>query len=75
MAGFPHSGISGLTLSSNSPELFAESHALLRLLLPRHPPLALLSLDHITLINFKVYRQYLSSLLFTKFLMNYQHIN
>ena len=47
IAGFPHSDIFGLTLVSSSPKLFAEYHVLHRLLLPRHPPFALISLDHI----------------------------
>lgn len=42
--GFPHSDISGSTHVSNSPELFAGFHVLHRLLLPRHPPFALLFL-------------------------------
>ncbi len=42
--GFPHSGISGSQLASSSPELIAGSHALHRLLLPRHPPSALSNL-------------------------------
>ena len=44
LAGFPHSDISGSTHVSNSPELFAGFHVLHRLLLPRHPPFALLFL-------------------------------
>ena len=46
-AGFPHSGISGSTLTCSSPKLFAAYRALLRLSVPRHPPCALLSLDRI----------------------------
>jgi hypothetical protein len=44
LAGLPHSGISGSTLACSSPELIAADHALLRLLVPRHPPCALSSL-------------------------------
>jgi hypothetical protein len=40
----PDSEISGLTLVSSSPELFAAVHVLRRLLAPRHPPRALRSL-------------------------------
>ena len=47
LAGFPHSGISGSTLTCSSPKLFAAYRALLRLSVPRHPPCALLSLDRI----------------------------
>lgn len=36
----------------SSPKLFADYHVLLRLLPPRHPPTALLSLDHIISIEF-----------------------
>ena len=54
-AGFPHSDIFGLTLVFNSPKLFAEYHVLHRLLLPRHPPYALVSLDHITSISSRLY--------------------
>ena len=40
--GFPHSDISGSTLTHSSPELFAVYHVLLRHLTPRHPPCALI---------------------------------
>ena len=43
-AGFPHSEISGSKPVSDSPELIAAFHVLLRLWLPRHPPYALCSL-------------------------------
>ena len=42
--GFPHSGISGSTPASGSPKLIAAYYALHRLLLPRHPPCALIRL-------------------------------
>ena len=42
--GFPHSEISGSRSVSDSPELIAAVHVLLRLWLPRHPPYALRSL-------------------------------
>lgn len=42
--GFPHSGILGSTPACGSPRLFAARYALLRLLAPRHPPYALISL-------------------------------
>ena len=44
MTGFPHSDIFGSKLVFSSPKLFAEFHVLHRLLLPRHPPFALLFL-------------------------------
>jgi hypothetical protein len=42
--GLPHSGTPGSTPASDSPRLFAANHALHRLLAPRHPPYALISL-------------------------------
>ncbi len=39
--GFPHSDITGSTLISSSPMLFAGNRVLLRLSVPRHPPYAL----------------------------------
>ncbi len=43
--GFPHSEIQGSKPILGSPRLIAEYHVLHRLLLPRHPPNALLALD------------------------------
>ena len=43
-AGFPHSDIHGSILACSSPWLFAAYRVLLRLLAPRHPPNALISL-------------------------------
>ena len=45
--GLPHSEIPGSKLILSSPGLIAEYHVLHRLLLPRHPPNALLALDPI----------------------------
>ena len=42
--GFPHSDISGSKLICSSPKLFAAYHVFHRLLVPRHPPCALLRL-------------------------------
>ena len=42
--GFPHSDICGSTIICISPQLFAAYHVFLRLLVPRHPPCALLCL-------------------------------
>ena len=42
--GFPHSDILGSMLVASSPKLFAGCHVFLRLLLPRHPPCALIFL-------------------------------
>ena len=41
-AGFPHSDICGSMCICHSPQLFAAYHVFLRLLVPRHPPCALL---------------------------------
>ena len=43
--GLPHSDIHGSTPARGSPWLFAACHVLHRLLVPRHPPNALLILD------------------------------
>ena len=42
--GLPHSDICGSTIARISPQLFAACHVLHRLLAPRHPPNALVSL-------------------------------
>ena len=44
-AGLPHSEISGSKPVNDSPKLIAACHVLLRLPMPRHPPLALSSLS------------------------------
>ena len=44
LGGFPHSDIHGSTPARGSPWLFAACHVLHRLLVPRHPPNALLML-------------------------------
>src|SRR5918999_6071171 len=46
--GFPIRESTGQSLFSDSPRLFAAVHALLRLLVPRHPPYALSILTVIT---------------------------
>ena len=43
--GFPHSEIPGLALICSYPRLIAACHVLLRLLMPRHSPCALISLN------------------------------
>ena len=43
-AGFPHSDICGSRDICSSPQLFAAYHVFHRLLVPRHPPCALISL-------------------------------
>ena len=49
--GFPHSDICGSRLICSSPQLFAACHVLLRLLMPRHSPYALLSLNSFVYIS------------------------
>ena len=45
-AGFPHSDISGSMDICSSPKLFAAYHVFHRLLVPRHPPYALISITN-----------------------------
>ena len=45
--GFPHSDIDGSQVAHTSSPLFAVCHVFLRLLVPRHPPVALLRLENI----------------------------
>jgi hypothetical protein len=45
LRGLPHSDIFGSKLARSSPKLFAACHVLHRLLVPRHPPNALLSFN------------------------------
>ena len=44
--GFPHSDISGSMDICSSPKLFAAYHVFHRLLVPRHPPYALISITN-----------------------------
>ena len=46
LIGFPHSDMSGSTLATSSPDLFAGDRVLHRPLAPRHPPRALCSLTY-----------------------------
>ena len=46
LRGFPHSDICGSLDICSSPQLFAAYHVFLRLLVPRHPPCALISLTN-----------------------------
>lgn len=46
---FPHSEICGSKLICSSPQLIAACHVLHRRLVPRHPPYALISFNHIRL--------------------------
>ena len=49
--GFPHSDISGSLDMCSSPKLFAAYHVFHRLLVPRHPPYALLCMTKLALIH------------------------
>ena len=46
-SGFPHSDISGSKDICSSPKLFAAYHVFHRLLVPRHPPYALISITNL----------------------------
>ena len=46
LGGFPHSEIAGSKGIRTSPTLIAAYHVLHRLCMPRHPPIALKTLDH-----------------------------
>ena len=48
VCGFPHSDIHGSKVICTSPWLFAAYHVFLRLLVPRHPPCALLRLTFLS---------------------------
>ena len=48
--GFPHSEIHGSMLTYSSPWLIAVNHVLLRLLMPRHSPYALVRLNYCPLL-------------------------
>ena len=48
---FPHSEIRGAMDICSSPRLFAAYHVFLRLLVPRHPPCALIGLTMFTLLS------------------------
>ena len=54
-AGFPHSDTCGSPDICSSPQLFAAYHVFLRLLVPRHPPCALISLTFPAFWQFLVY--------------------
>ena len=49
--GFPHSEICGSKLICSSPQLIAACHVLHRLLMPRHSPCALISLNFSKTVN------------------------
>ena len=49
-AGFPHSEICGSKVICTSPQLIAAYRVLLRLLMPRHPPCALISLTKLIIL-------------------------
>ena len=50
-AGFPHSEICGSQDICSFPQLIAACHVFLRLLVPRHPPCALISLTFLNVTD------------------------
>ena len=52
LSRFPHSEIPGSKLACSSPRLIAAYHVLHRLLVPRHPPSALISLTKAIYMNY-----------------------
>ena len=64
VCGFPHSDITGSKRTSSSPMHIVGSHVLHRLLLPRHPPCALINLTtKIYIPNLMSYEILISTLL------------
>ena len=51
-SAFPHSDTSGSQFTYNSPKHFAVCRVLHRLLMPRHPPYALINLTSYTILFF-----------------------
>ena len=58
MCGFPHSETSGSKFTYNSPKNIAVCRVLHRLLMPRHPPYALINLT--TIISYLMSLSYLN---------------
>ena len=56
VCGFPHSDISGSLLTYSSPKHFVVSHVLHRLLVPRHPPCALINLTLFLVLRPKLFK-------------------
>lgn len=70
LKGFPHSEFCGSRSFSNSPQLIAALHVLLRLSMPRHPPLALCSFTYHTTpllapVEFTRVNSYVAIIVFT----------
>ena len=66
--GFPHSEICGSPDMCSSPQLFAAYHVFLRLLVPRHPPCALISLTIFSMYSVTYF--FTVSVLLTYFVKN-----
>ena len=62
--GLPHSEISGSTVICTSPKLIAACRVLLRLLMPRHSPCALISLNFFSNSFFSLFSRSLNHLSF-----------
>ena len=73
LAGFPHSDICGSMCICHSPQLFAAYHVFLRLLVPRHPPCALIAsslvISFLTTLKLCSDSLYYGLLLLNKFLV------
>ena len=67
--GFPHSDTCGSKLICSSPQLFAAYRVLLRLLMPRHSPCTLYSLNFMSSANLFFFR----SKCFRVFTLSYQY--
>jgi hypothetical protein len=57
-AGLPHSEIFGSKVALTSPKLIAECHVFHRLSMPRHPPIALTTLEILSIRRDKKERYY-----------------
>ena len=70
LAGFPHSDTCGSKDVCSSPQLFAAYHVFHRLLVPRHPPCALISLTLLYIKNIALPFIYLLSFMTALFKTN-----
>ena len=66
-AGFPHSDICGSMCICHSPQLFAAYHVFLRLLVPRHPPCALIAFLNIFGLMSCSYIRFFANIRFTRY--------
>ena len=59
--GFPHSDICGSMCICHSPQLFAAYHVFHRLLVPRHPPCALVCFSYLEVVNIALFTSFSGS--------------